>query len=123
MHLSMQTDGTIEDLFGEDRNHQIQLLTDEEARKALHVETDEDFIDGVRYASAIGNLNQQDRGELKHLRQEENIDIEKCQEENIILLIQRVAQDVWFDAIQTAIKVQCNPSQRHISTTHNTQGK
>ena len=113
MHICIQTDRSIEDLCKKDQKHQVNLLTGEVAKKALHAveqQTDGDFIENKSEAE-IGHPIQQSPDKQQNLMQEENIagtDM-NCREESNIFLIQRIARDVWFDATKNAIEVHCNP--------------
>ena len=99
-NASIQTDGTLDDIFGEDQKHQVHLLTDEEAKSPLHLNLN-DCVEGAD-TDVVSLLNQQNEGRIKVPEQES--DNNNHQGSDTILLIQSFAREVCDDVKETAIE-------------------
>ena len=98
VHASIQTDGTLDDIFGDDQKHQVHLLTDEEARIPLHLNPN-DCAEGAD-TDVVSLLNEHNEGRIKVPEQESD----NHQGSDTILLIQNFAREVCNDVKQTAIE-------------------
>jgi len=95
VHASIQTDGTVDDIFGEDQTYLVHLLTDEEAKRPLHLE-------GAA-TDVVSLLNdQENEGRIKVPEQESGNSNHQGSE--VILLIQSFARKVCDDSKKTAIE-------------------